>query len=355
MGPFLALFALALGAALTVLAGGAAIRRGLRPGWTAAAYRDAAMALGLAADGRGTGISGYVGERRVWIGEVVEDLAVRVEGRVAFDRPLGLGLLVERGGRRGRLLRRRASSIPSGDPALDRALTVAGDDEERIRAWLTPPVREALGALLARTTSLAVTDDEIAVGLASPPTTRGEIVALAEALLAAAEAFEASRHALTPPAALAAAVSRWGEVATALGLTFDARGPALLGTLGGRPIVVGAGRTDDGYAAYVQVRFHAHPEAGLMLRPQGLGPPDGQDLIVGDDAFDARFEIKGYDPDAVKRRLDPGVRAHLMSLADDGELRVDDRAMLVENVALDPENVRRVLERAVEAARALGW
>jgi hypothetical protein len=72
MGPFGALFALLLGAALTLVTGGYVVRRGLRPGWTAAAYRDAAMALGLVADSRGVGISGYVGERRLWIGEVLE-------------------------------------------------------------------------------------------------------------------------------------------------------------------------------------------------------------------------------------------------------------------------------------------
>lgn len=353
MSPLVALLGIVIGALLTVVAGGYAVRRGLRPGWTAAAYRDAAMALGLDADSRGVGISGYVGERRLWIGEVVEGASLRVEGRVSFERPLGLGLVIERGARRSRLLRRRPQTVGTGDAALDRELVVSGDDADRIHAWMTGPVREALASLLGRAATLTVTDDELTVGLASPPTSRAEIVGLAEGLLLAADAFAAARLTLPPPPALAAAVSRWSAFAAELGLTFDPAGPTLSGKVGDLAVVIGAGRVDEGYAAYVHVRLAPHPEIGLVIRPQDH-TTEGQDLLVGEPIFDERFEIKGYDPDAVTRRLDPAVRQRLLALADEGELRIDDRTLLVDHLPLSPEALARVLTLAVDAARALG-
>jgi uncharacterized protein len=67
---------------------------------------------------------------------------------VFFERPLGLGLRIERETWGFRLRRRlglsRRPDILTGDDAFDRRFIVGGDDEERVRAALSPLARERI-------------------------------------------------------------------------------------------------------------------------------------------------------------------------------------------------------------------
>src|SRR5690606_30664977 len=173
LDPLLPLVCLATGTALPLTALFLLVRRGMRQLQVAETYIEVARRLGLAADTRGLSLQGHMDDRRLWIGEVMVGHGPQRQlvtwGVVDLLRPLGLGIMFRRRGLSERLFRRsRAPEIDFDDPELARALEVRGDDRARVRALLTPAVRDALRALMARWPDVVVTDDSVRVHLKHP-------------------------------------------------------------------------------------------------------------------------------------------------------------------------------------------
>lgn len=351
------------GVVLTLGTIGLALKRGVRQLAVASAYREVARDLGLQIDTRGVSVRGHLGDRRIWIGEVLEaeglDRRVEVRGVLTLKRPLALGLQVRRRGRTDRLWSRgRAPEVRLGEPDLDRILHVHGDDPERVRALFVPAVRESLRLLAARWPDLVLTDDELQVWLRQPADDPTELAELVDAMVRSVEAMEEARREVPAAHGLEADVTAWGPVADALSLDLEPWLPAMTGLVEGHRVLVAAQREADGYAATLRLWFNPHPELGLLLRPQV--EPDGywsvgQDIQVGDAEFDAAFVVKGYDPSAVCARLSEGARKRLLELTRLGTLVVDDQGLLLRGMPLDPKQVTDAIRRAAAAARAIGW
>jgi hypothetical protein len=329
----------------------------------ATAYREAAQRLGLQVDTRGVSVRGYLNDRRIWIGEVLERLgperSVEVRGVVGFLWPLGLGLLIARRGSADRLLRRTPTRpLRTGNATLDGVIDVQADDSDLGAGLFSPAVVGALERLVRRWPGVCITDTEVSVRLRQPETTPDALRDLVHALTDAAEALEAARLALSPPRALLEGAAAWEATAPALGLELLPALPGLSGLFEGYRVLFSAHRAVDGYATTLSLWFQAHPDLGLLLRPQV--EPDGywsvgQDIQVGDPPFDAAFVIKGYDPHGVRLRLGPAVRAPLLRLRASGNLVVDDRGLVLSGLPPDPSGLRPLLADAVAAAKALGW
>ncbi len=363
MNSLAALALVASGSALTLYAMWRMLRRTTRQLEISSAYRDVALELGLSVDTRGLSLRGHLGERRLWLGEVMEgfgvDRHVVVRAILTFERPLGLGLELRTLTTAEAWLRRRpAVEMGTGNPALDKRVTARCDDPASMRALLTPEVVTALDALVARSPSVLVTDDELLLSLADSPDDAVALRGWVDALLRVADAIERARATIPAPHALDGLEGRWALFAAELGLVLEPAWPALVGLVDGRRLEVIARREHAGYAAMMMLHFRPHPELGLLVQPQR--DPDGywsvgQDIQVGDPVFDPTFVVKGWDPNAVCIRLGPEARGALLALHGRGAVVVDDRGILVRGLSLEVAEIRAAVDEASAAARAMGW
>lgn len=365
MDTLLPVLCLLLGIALPVGGAYLAGRRAWRQLAVAEAYRDVATVLGLSVDTRGVSVHGHLTNRRLYVGEVMQGHGTdrRLEHRaiLGLERPLGLGLLVRRRASRRWLRRRaRAEAVHVEDRAFDNLFEVFGDDSERVNALLTPRVKEAFSTFAQRWPDLLITDHHIRVMLRQPETSAGGLGELVQGMNRIADLLRDARREVEPPKDLERNLEEWLALGDSLGLEVEPWLPALVGQIRGRAVAIALRRENEGHAAEVTVRFDAHRDLGLRLTPQVR--PDGywsvgQDIQLGDEPFDQAFVIKGYDPSAVRRLLDPEIRALLLSLDAEPshEVDVDDRRIRVRGVANDPAKARAVLNVALRLADATGW
>ncbi len=354
---------LLLGSAIPLAALFFFVRRAMRQLQVASAYGEVSRQLGLDVDTRGVSLQGHLGDRRIWIGEVMvghgPERRMVTWGVLDLTRPLALGLVVRRRGRSLPLLRGRAAPDAAiGDPALDRLLHVQGDEPDRVRALFTPPVRQALRTLMDAWPEIAITDRAVRVHLSRPEASAERLHLLVSAMLGLAEALEAARAQVAAPSRLDEVVQNLRATAERLGLDLEPAFPALSGQLEGRRVLVAARRDQHGYSAVVRLWFRPHPATGLRLRPQT--EPDGywsvgQDIQFQDPGFDGRFVIKGWDPEQIRELLGPDARAALVELLALGAVAADDRCLDVEGVALEPGSCEAALSLATRVAERLGW
>jgi hypothetical protein len=358
-----ALALIGVGSGLTLYALWSVVRRASRQIEVSGGYRDVALELGLSVDTRGLSIRGHLGERRLWVGEVMEGFGIDRHGVVrailTFERPLGYGLELRSLTRSEAWFKRRpAVEIGTGHPALDKHLTARCDDPAALRALFTPEVATAMELLVQRAPSVALTDDEILVSLTEAPSDGVALRGWIDLLVSVAEALERARAAIPSPHALDGLEARWVAFATERGLAIEPAWPALIGMIDGRRVEVVARRELSGYAGTLLLHFRPHPELGLLVQPQR--DPDGywnvgQDIQVGDALFDPAFVVKGWDPTAVCNRLGPAARAALLALNARGPVVVDDRMIVLRGLSLDPAAIGPAMDEANAAARAMGW
>lgn len=347
-----------LGVLLPVLALGFAASRGLRPMAAASAYRNVAWRLGLEADTRGTSMRGHLEDRRLFVGEVVDEDDVRRRTVVAIldlATPLGLGLVLRKRDRR-RFGRSRAPSLPTGDRKLDEWVELRAFEPERAGLVVHGDVRDAVKRLLKLSIDLEITDLWVRVRLRRPPSSEASLRTLVEALRQTVLSLEAARVAIGPSPALDA--TAWAQLADRLGLTLQPAFPALSGTRLDRPVRVCATRTDDGFAADLSLGFREHTPTGLTVLarvPSVAAAVVGQDITLGDAAFDGAFVVQAWDPGAVRARLHPEARSALLALAALGEVEVSDRALLVRGVAIEVDRLEACVSAAEAVAAALDW
>lgn len=355
---------MALGGVLTVTVLYLLLRRGMNQIAAATTYRDVSQRLGLIVDTRGICVRGYLDQRRVWVGRVMEgfgpDRKMEVRGVVTLRRPLGMGLLLRPKGLTGRLSSRRSGpERGAGVPAIDRVAHVHGDDDEQVRALLDESLQSSLVSALSRWPRLSVTDVDVQVRLKRPANRPEELEALVRGLVALAEAVESSRAKIAPTGEPASWLESWRRLGDDLGLAFDGALPTLSGSVDGREVQVAAGRGSSGYHARVVLWFAEHAATGLHLRPQ-VGPDGywsvGQDIQVGHEGLDRALVIKAYDPDLLRSRLDGRACDTLLALVELGRVEVDDRRIVVDEISgADTAALSAAVGGARAFATSLGW
>jgi hypothetical protein len=354
---------LLVGIALPLAALFLLVRRGMRQLAVAEAYGDVSRRLGLPVDTRGLSLQGYLGQRRIWVGSVMvghgPDRRQLTWGVVDLERPLALGLLIRRRGLSERIFRRaRSPEVALPDEELERNLEVHGDDPRAVRELLRPEVLVALDALVSRWRDVVVTDQSVRVHLPAPLARTDELQELVDGLTRLADAlYEARRHGAPAPA-LADLVDGYEALASELGLQLVPCFPGLEGSFEGHEVTITPARAQRGYGAEVRLAFAEHRPTGLLVERQTA--PDGywsvgQDIQVADEAFDKRFVVKGYDPQAITELLSDEARAALLSLSERGEVTVDDVHLRVQGLPLASESLREVVQLAAKVAHALQW
>jgi hypothetical protein len=176
-----------------------------------------------------------------------------------------------------------------------------------------------------------------------------------------------ARRAADPAAWERAVHANWPEVAKAWNFAVDARRYRLWAKVHGRDVVVCPtierdpnGGTTDVFTTKVQVQLGLPPGAALSLsRQNGDGffrrLFRGQDVILGDVAFDAAFVVKGEPESFVRAALGPGARAQLTALRADGyEVTLHDGVLdvLAPSFTSDAAELDALLKRAVATATA---
>ncbi len=356
--------ALLFGIALPVSVVYAVFKRGKHQLDAAVAYRQVARNLGLEVDTRGVSVQGHVGERRLWVGEVLvghgPDRSTAIWGVLDMTRSLALGLHVRPRGLSERVFRRgRGEGVELGDEAFDRKLEMHGDDPARVRALMgDPEVKAALTDLLERWPDVIVTDYAIRVHLNRPESTERRLQNLVDGMLRVASALESARSAVAVPKRLERVAREWGSLAEKLSLTHEPWLPAVVGERANRRLLLTTWRADSGYQADLRLYFRPHRDLGLRLRPQF--EPDGywsvgQDIQLGDEAFDTRFVVKGWDPRRIRDLLSPSTRAVLIEALESGHLQIDDTRLHLRDLPLDVDALETAIRRAEAVADALGW
>lgn len=362
MDALLPVLCLLLGVALPVALGAVLVLRGMRQTAAPVAYRQVARRLGLDVDTRGASVSGYLARssRKLYIGEVMvghgPDRRFQHRAILALERPLGLGIAVRKRMGRNWFRRETGHELQSGDEAFDRKYKINGDDDERVRQLLSDDIRQRIAALGERQANLLVSDHHVRALLHRPATNPDELFGLITEMGALADALLAARSRVSAPSRLQALHGLFADLASERGLTLDPQWPALHGQLGEHRIELAIRREADGYRAAITGWLREPLDLGFRLRRQVR--PDGywsvgQDIQVNDEAFDAAFVIKGYDPDTVRERLSGSCRRHLLGLSELGELVVDDHTLRISRLALDAGTLRDALDRAAACLRSI--
>ena len=240
-----------------------------------------------------------------------------------FDPPLGLGLVVGKrevvedvvskvvGG---------PKNIPLGDPAADKALSVVGDEPDRVRSALCPTVVASLLQTRSRGWTFGLSDFEATIGakgvvlnerwIEQALTTVAEWAALLESSLArvpAASSLEAHHKA-------------WTKYPQTNDLNSKVTPLLMSGKLEGSDLSVKAVRVDHlRFEARLLVRFPSPLSEGLVLRPLGFKDAvssllGGDGTKVGDEPFDDAFSILSNEPYRLGQLLDPSVRRTLLQI-----------------------------------------
>lgn len=170
------------------------------------------------------------------------------------------------------------------------------------------------------------------------------------------------RRARNPPPWELEIAARWPALAQGWGLQLDPRRAAMSGLVRGRPTSVGMEMKDGVIVTRVEIAAPAPPGCRLSLARQDGGDGffsrlfRGQDVIVGDPAFDAAFVIKGEPETFVRAALTPQARQAILGLAhascsisvDDGKVVAWARSLLT-----DHEHIDALMKSAFTAATEL--
>lgn len=350
MDPIVAVICLACGVAIPVVVAALIGRRAHRQLATAGAYREVAQGLGLAVDTRGCSLHGMRGDRPLWVGEVlVGDGPERhreVHGVIGLARPLSIGVEIRR--RRSR----REPSVGLEIPELDKRLVVRLAFDGGLPVVRDEPVLEALQALCELATDVQITDERVRVRMKRAPSNASTLGSLVARLETLAQTLETAREQTGPAPEPAEWMVGWSEIADAWGLTLQPTRPSLAGRLEGWPVEVVPTCEDGHWRAWMVVRFDPETDTGLRVQPQRHSEgdvADGQDILIGDEAFDRAFVVKGYDPAAVRERLGDPVRAALMALRRCGRITLDDHRLVGRGIS--PDTVGQALTHAATVSR----
>lgn len=315
---------------------------------TSSAYREVARGMGLDVDTRGLSLHGVLHDRPLWIGEVLvgqgPERRREVHGVIGFRHPLGLGVSIRhRTRRRGR---RERGGETLGSAEVDKALYVTSTHDPGLEAVRSESVVRMLEHLTDRVQDVQLSDERVRVRLRRPPSTSSQLGQLVDLLEAAARVMEEAAAEAARPDVVCAWRPRLQALAASHGLTLDTERVQLDGALAGWPVQVVPNHVGGRWCLWLGVQFDPDVDTGLRVHPQrpDEDSADGQDIVVGHPAFDDAFVVKGYDPEAVRTRLDATVRDALLALSTLGPVSMDDHGLVVRH--LSPGEVDEALRHA---------
>jgi hypothetical protein len=304
----------------------------------AEAILQTAAELGLAATADRA--EGEIEGRRCTIDFTFDRNAVTVVFVRAFlDRPLDLGLSLHR--------REISPMIPigglTGDPDLDTELAVDGDDRDRMRAFFTRRLCEQLVAMHRRALDFRLRDEGCAVASQSLYVMEQRESWLRHALATAARTatlMEEARAGVPAPGGLSPHADALSALADRRHLRFGLTPILAEGRLDERWLRVRSVRTGRRHHHLaIRLDFAAELGLGLALHRESLLDTlrtvfGGQDLELGDAAFDRRFLIRAEPTQAstASRLFDHAVREALLDL----DHRLGPLAIVDRGVELSP-------------------
>lgn len=350
MDPLLLLLAGLAGVLGTLGLMGVLVRRGTRQLAVADAYRVVAVELGLSVDHRGMSLRGVVDGRSLWIGTVLvghgPERRHEVHAVLRCSAPLAMGLDIRPRPRRwGRRVPVDGPAL--GDDELDKRLRLQGRPEAA--ALINAEVRGRLQTLLDWSPDVRVVDNGLRLRLRHAPARPVDLRRLVDDLRAAAAALEAARDELDAPAPVGAVLPLIRSVAATHGLVVRPKRVMAAGAVGGVELAVMPAWGAHGVTLRVAVDLSLGADLGLRLSPATDDGTQGlQDLLVGDPPFDDAFIVRGYDPEAVRQRLHPSLRTHLLRLAALGRVVADEHGIEVLDLPAEREGVDEVISRLTQ-------
>jgi hypothetical protein len=256
--------------------------------------------------------------------------------RAAIEPPLALGLQLTERGSLSRLLG-IDGGLKTGHAELDGRIKVrAGHPAYTARLLTHPSVLPTLEHLVRGPLDLDVLDTAVILERRETLTDAAPLAQRLDSVTDLARRLTASRRALGATEQEGALRGSWREVASHLGLDFDADRLHLAGRVDG--MFVEAEAQMRGPVGRTVFRARYDRPLGLSLRLarstdlDGLGRFFGmQDIRTGDRMFDDRFVVKGEPEAAVKELLTEGLRAVLL------ELQGRSRTLVVEDDHLEAQ------------------
>lgn len=170
-----------------------------------------------------------------------------------------------------------------------------------------------------------------------------------------------ARRAKNPPPWELEIIESWPALAQRWGLALDARRGAMTGTVRGLPTRVCLGHHEGAFTTRVEIAVPVPTGCELSLaRQDGDGFFSklfrGQDVVVGDPAFDAAFIVKGDPESFVRAALTSAACAHILELTRTGcAITLKEGALIAwaKEPITDRERVEALMQAALAASLAL--
>lgn len=224
--------------------------------------------------------------------------------------------------------------IDIGDPAFDQAFVIKGDEAPRVQAMFAHAgLRAALADAHHAGARFHLADNGFRVETTGTASAAWGEWALVLASRIAGAADEA-RHRVPSASMLQPHRTLWAEYAESVGMVGMSTPLAMSGVMDGATVFVSASRTGPmRYGLDVRVQFQHPLGMGLVVHPARSSAIwqeffGGQDLKLGDAAFDEHFIVKARRTDVLGSILDAPARAHMLELSKTiGEVQLLDEAV----------------------------
>jgi hypothetical protein len=280
-----------------------------------------------------------------------------------LDPPLLMGLEAHERGAVGRLVGGLFGQhdIQIGQADFDQRFAVKGLDPEHVRRLLSGPPGAELLRAAGHFPSLTISDDRVVIEHNGYERDLDKVRASLEAVGRIGEALMAQR-AREPAAWEGPLRAAWGAVAQGWQLSFDAPRATIEGVARGLRLRVRPHLFEGHLITDLEFSLPSPPACSIALSPQHGGDGffrrlfRGQDINLGDAAFDAAFVIKGEPEAEVRALLTPAARQRLMearSMAEALELEKGTLKLRVPKLVLAPDHLDDLLKHGFAAAAAL--
>jgi hypothetical protein len=274
--------------------------------------------------------------------------------------PLDLGLSLRKHGFVTDLFH-KSEDIVVGDAPFDGAFIVSGDEPARVAAALRPSTR-ALLVQWCQQASFKLGDGGMSLERQGVIAEAAWLDWALEVCARIAHELDQARAGVPPAGTLVYQARAWHDFARARGLQLWTAPLCMWGPLEGHQVFAYAVREGPGrYAFEVSLRFAQPLGAGLSLKPEGMMDRlasffGGDDIEIGDDAFDRAFRVKCHDAELARALLDEGVRGRLTRLQHDvGLVTLDDGGIAVRlpRVPSEPGVVPKTVQQLAVAAEEI--
>jgi hypothetical protein len=306
-------------------------------------------------------LDGAIDGQRVRVRRTIGKMpTLKIAADLSPPLDLGLHLTPQTVTQRMRRHLRGAEYVEVGFQEIDEAFAIRADESERARALLgAAELREAL--LSHEGHGLTVTDAEVELDLdLAVGNGEAELERFMRAAAALARGFDAARRSPAPARVLAPSVDAWRAFAAERGLSVCLGAPMwLYGDLAGVRAWVSTRRKErDVHEVEVTVHLDQPLDFALDITPARggiFGWFAGQDIQLGEPAFDAAFTVKTDAPERARAVLDRGLQSALLAMSRGRQLVLSSRAVAVRDDAADfsPGDVPALVEALADAARQM--